>query len=493
MNETLPRYLPKFSLQFYTTSDYNPADDTTNYDELESFLGMYLEDRFEEVFNNTPTDHLYTDVSVNLTENPLIIDVYVTANFRIPGQVPTKTFLAAQTQNAFVPPEDTEEYITDFDYLIKFVRTMKKTNPFHKTVDIVFEPTEDFYPIGTADTAAHSSHWVALHSMIGIAAFISAIITVLYYIKKRRDSQYIIDDGPLQLQVVKPRDGINGTAYCDDDPSSHFAEEESLRHLDAVRKEYARSNNLPEISLVDHDVTIDPQLEPSGSYEAPIFVDYKDNVKEEQEETTSQGSSQGSGEYSEESVESEEDGSVEAAEEVSVDESFEDEFPAAPQESKLSRFERLLGRAQGHDSDGDETMDEEILEEDEEESSYEEETVASQDEDLLNLVSVQLHQPARASTDPPQQEAEVGTKDLFSLWENNGNKRTSAPVANLDDTAFEESTEAASKATGKSSQKTGLFSYWETKLGNSTDDDDDDDDDALEDVDASEPTEPTLV
>ncbi|KAL3936322.1 MAG: hypothetical protein SGBAC_008337 [Bacillariaceae sp.] len=480
LNETLTRDLPMFSLHFYTTSDYNPADDLSNYDELEMFLGQYLGDRMDEVFVDTPGELLFTEVYVDETADPFIVDVYATANFKIPGQVPTHEYLVQQAKEAFTVQEDPDAYDNDFDYLIQFVRTMNTTNPFHKTVEIVYEPWEEKV---AAEPSNQSSYWAVVFSLLGITAFLSIVIVISYVFKKHRESQFMHHNDPLQLHVVEPRNGINGMSYSD---------EESLRHVDAVRKHYSTSNNLPEISLVeDHQ---DPQLAPSGSYEAPIFVGYRDEVEEEEEESESAGSD----EYIEQIIE----------EEQSVDETIEEEFTDEPEESNLGRFERLLGNLQSSESDEEESVEEEIIEDDDEEESYDEQTVESGD--LLGLGSVPVQLPSESSrsvdppvdppANPPQEESEVTTKDLFSMWENNGTQRTSAPVDYMNDTTESESPTAPAEE--PPAQRSGLFSFWAIKAGESKDDDESAEEAAVtateheeqdEESNDDEPTEHTLV
>ncbi|CAJ1939961.1 unnamed protein product [Cylindrotheca closterium] len=459
VNETLPRDLPMFSLQFHTTSDYNPADDLSNYDELEMYLGQYLGDRMDEVFMDTPGEHLFTEVYIDETADPFIVDVYATANFRIPGQVPTHEYLVQQTKEALTVQEDPDEYVNDFDYLIESVRSMNTTNPFHKTVDIVYEPWAKKNP---ANSSSHSSYWASVFSLLGITAFLSLAIVISYAFKKHRESRFLLHDDPLQLHVVESRSGINGMSYND---------EESLRHVDAVRKQYSDSNNLPQISFLEDPQ--DPQLEPAGSYEAPIFIGYKDEVVEEEDEEE-KSVSEGSDEYTEQIVEDEGESIDEEVDDETIEEEFTDE-PQEPKESNLGRFERLLGNLRNNESDDDETVEEEIIEDEDEEeesqSSYDEQTVESGDLLGLSTVPVQLRSESSRPLDPPQEEPQVATKDLFSMWENNGNKRTIAPVASLNEDEDESESPAEAPSADPPAQKSGLFSFWAIKAGESKDDD----------------------
>ena len=128
--------------------------------------------------------------------------------------------------------------------------------------------------------------------------------------------------------------------------------------------------------------------------------------------------------------------------------------------------------------DDEETVEEEIIEEDDEEESYDEQTVESGD--LLNLgsVPVQLESTERSQpVDPTQEQAEVATKDLFSMWENGGNRRTSAPVESLNNNTAEEST--APQET-PAQERSGLFSFWAIKAGESKDDDESAEQEAVE-------------
>jgi hypothetical protein len=400
----LPRDIPIFSLQFVVTSDENPADNLGNYNELQVVTEEYLGKRFDEVLTDTPALHKYTTVSVQKTSNPFIVDVTATTNFDIPGEVPTYDYLSGQVKRAFELLADAaDQYETDYNSYLNELSQMSDTNPFQSTVDIVFsqwDPNDANEQSQGPNSQSNSSTLASIAPLLGALAFVVLVIAALLWLKVRQSDNQALANDPRRLAGAKDNDDEDDRdTQCS--TSSFGADEESLRYLDEVRKEYSRASNLQEVSLVDEAKRIGElkhKPEPVGTYENP-------NVVEDEEEE--------------------------------FDEEYVEEEP-----SNLSKFEQLLGKALGNDDEEeeDEFEEEEYVEEFLEDTDIQidetlEWTSAQQvpEEQIDNSYDTAPDPPA---PDPPTEGTAVGKKDLFSFWEkrttgadvDDGNKNTPASI-----------------------------------------------------------------
>jgi hypothetical protein len=373
----LPRDIPIFSLQFVVTSDENPADNLGNYNELQIVTEEYLGKRFAEVLIDTPAIHKYTTVSVQKTSNPFIVDVTATTNFHIPGEVPTHDYLSGQVKGAFELPGDAaDQYATDYNSYLNELSLMSDTNPFQSTVDIVFsqwDPSDANEQSQDSHGQSNSSTLASTAPLLGALAFVVLVIAALLWLKVRQSDNQALANDPLRLAGAKDNDDDRDT-QCS--TSSFGADEESLRYVDEVRKEYSRASNLQEVSLLDEAKRIGElkhKPEPVGTYDAPSVVD---NEEEEFEE-----------EYVEE------------------------------EPSNLAKFEQLLGKALGNDEEEEAEFEEE---------EYVEEILEDTDiqiDAILELTAAQrepgeqIDNSYDTAPDPPTEGPAVGKKDLFSFWE----------------------------------------------------------------------------
>lgn len=434
----LPRDIPIFSLEFVLTSEENPADHLGNYNELQIVTEEYLGRRFEEILSDTPAALKFTTVSLQTTTDPLIVDVRTTINLHIPGEVPKFDFLSAHAKKAFEVVDDkkTPYYSTNFTAYLEELSLMSDTNPFQSTVKVIYR---DYNPADDDGAMlqvpeSKSTLWKSLVPLLGALSLAIVMITILLCMKIRKADEDDANNDPLRFER-----GHQGIKYSDNETESSNsplggvaagADEESLRHLDEVRREYCRASNLQEVSLVDEAKRIGElkyKPEPVGTYDAPMVL----------ENTTSE----------EEIVEEYEDEYEEEEEEA--------ESATTDEPTNLAKFEHLLGRALGNDEEEEEY-------EEYEEEEYDEESVI---EDALIQLDAPMEPPEEkqeqttqlvtdapaARADPPaaaaKEEEEVGKKDLFSYWEtkeSNGGKKASsdAPAA---------------------PPKKDLFSFWEKK------------------------------
>lgn len=192
------RSLTPFKLGYYlTTKLYEDDLDDGDYAEVSDHTELFLTQYFKSYFANEPTEFHDTVVSLQKTDNPLVVRLYITVSFIVPGNVPTMSNLFDRMKDAF-SGEPASEYVA-------MLNEMGLGNPFRNTRSVLLV---NDVPVTMPDTESEGNDGSSfkdnnaqfLSVVICSAVLVLVIFGLIWACRQRRRSrdaannQMILDD-----------------------------------------------------------------------------------------------------------------------------------------------------------------------------------------------------------------------------------------------------------------------------------------------------------
>lgn len=236
--EIYRRQIPSFSIHFNTDKTDKPPN-MADYNELSEVTEEYMDDFFSSVFEELGVRHDGTILFLSVNEeNPFTVDLVVTLEFIIPGEVPTVNFLINQLQDGLEQNESTEYFISDLS-------EMSRTNPFSKTesIEVVSRPpvngVDMIDDIQIFSSNAPNAQHIIISFISGMFLVSVAVICAVWIRKLRKNKQDFSESGQSFALYGK---SINSKSTSSESTSSstgvHGTDDETVGYLNSIRKRY---------------------------------------------------------------------------------------------------------------------------------------------------------------------------------------------------------------------------------------------------------------
>lgn len=234
---TMHRSLTPFKLGFSLTSMLYEDDlDDGDYAELSDHTELFLTQYFMSYFAEEPTEFHDTTVAAQKTDNPLIVRLYITVTFVVPGNVPTMSNLFDRMQDAFSGQRATE--------YIALLNDMGLGNPFRNAVSVVLVhdvPANMKDPQSDENDGSSFKDNTAqfLSVVIGSSVLVLVTLGLIWACRQSRRSR----DEPINqmsLDDVEQQDLDDLKRQAFNNPKSRGANEANTRaYIQTIRNRYS--------------------------------------------------------------------------------------------------------------------------------------------------------------------------------------------------------------------------------------------------------------
>ena len=248
----MTRQVPSISLQYGLPSDVAAAFDQTNlsiYNELLLATETYLDIYFDIMFGSSgsPAQYYSESSKFHLTTDPFTVDLHVSTDFVLPGDVPTTNFLLDMTRSAF-----REHYEREY---LSMLGSMSHTNPFQKATSVrIVETIPNGYKSsegkGETGVMEASKKKVVIPLLAAIACLVLLGLGFMC-INKGNKKRMHQDDASAKTLVQKGQSSVRKSARGSVKNSSrsgfltkpYGADDQTIQYLESIRERYSSTDD----------------------------------------------------------------------------------------------------------------------------------------------------------------------------------------------------------------------------------------------------------